>query len=105
MAMTTGKNPHSREQSKSISNSTGNVRAKLSSLSAKSPGGGSLGANCQEPKSLPSLSYFPWTWPKEWRMEWKERAAIMEHDGGLTKPKAEAEAMKIVREMFEERER
>src|SRR5262249_50808230 len=30
--------------------------------------------------------------PADWRVEWEERAAIMEYDGGLTREHAEAEA-------------
>ena len=36
----------------------------------------------------------------DWRVEWEERAAIMEYDGGLPRERAEALALaEIVREM------
>jgi hypothetical protein len=38
--------------------------------------------------------------PSEWRMEWEERAAIMEYDGGLTREQAEYYALvEIVKQM------
>ena len=38
----------------------------------------------------------------DWRVEWEERAAIMEHDGGLPRERAEALALaEIVKEMGE----
>lgn len=33
------------------------------------------------------------SWPAEWREAWEERAAVMEFDGGLTRPEAEAAAV------------
>ncbi len=36
----------------------------------------------------------------DWRVEWEERAAVMEYDGGLPRERAEALALaEIVREM------
>ena len=38
--------------------------------------------------------------PPDWQVEWEERAAIMEFDGGLPRERAEAEAMKcVIRQM------
>ncbi len=38
--------------------------------------------------------------PMDWRIEWEERAAIMEYDGGLSRERAESEALKdILRQM------
>ncbi len=38
--------------------------------------------------------------PMKWRIEWEERAAIMEYDGGLTRARAEAEALAdVLRQM------
>ena len=37
-------------------------------------------------------------WPGEWRTSFEERAAIMEHDGGLTRSQAESRAEELVRE-------
>ena len=38
----------------------------------------------------------------DWRVEWEERAAIMENDGGLPRERAEARALReIVREMMQ----
>lgn len=34
--------------------------------------------------------------PADWYVEWDERAAIMEYDGGLTREHAEAEAFKLI---------
>ncbi len=46
------------------------------------------------------LTIGPEALPMDWRIEWEERAAIMEYDGGLTRERAESEAMKdIVRQM------
>jgi hypothetical protein len=36
-------------------------------------------------------------WTEEWRFEWNERAAIMEHDGGLERATAEREATEVLR--------
>ncbi len=35
--------------------------------------------------------------PMDWRIEWEERAAIMEYDGGLTREQAESEALMDIR--------
>jgi hypothetical protein len=37
-------------------------------------------------------------WPADWREVFEERAAIMEYDGGLPRPEAEARAEELVRE-------
>lgn len=34
--------------------------------------------------------------PPEWRIEYEERAAIMEYDGGLPRYKAEGAALRII---------
>lgn len=34
--------------------------------------------------------------PGDWRMDWEERAAVLEFDGGQAREHAEAEAMKEV---------
>ena len=40
--------------------------------------------------------------PMDWRIEWEERAAIMEYDGGLSREGAEAKALAdILRQMAE----
>jgi len=39
------------------------------------------------------------SWPAGWREAWEERAAVMEFDGGLTRPEAEAAAVESVREL------
>ena len=36
--------------------------------------------------------------PLDWRIEFEERAAIMEYDGGLTREKAEEQALQEIRE-------
>lgn len=40
-------------------------------------------------------------WPARWRLEFEERAAIMEFDGGLTRENAENEAEALIRAEFE----
>jgi len=40
-----------------------------------------------------SPSFGPDDLPGDWRVEWEERAAIMEYDGGLPREHAEAEAL------------
>ena len=42
--------------------------------------------------------------PEDWRIVWEERAAILEHDGGLPREKAEALAMVEVEEQRRSRE-
>jgi len=37
------------------------------------------------------------SWPEDLLEEWKERAAIMEVDGGLERDKAEREAFEVVK--------
>jgi hypothetical protein len=37
------------------------------------------------------------TWPAEWSENFEERAAIMEHDGGLSRADAEVEAWRLLR--------
>lgn len=37
-------------------------------------------------------------WPEAWQVEWHERAAIMEFDGGLERPKAEFYAYREILE-------
>jgi len=37
------------------------------------------------------------SWPEDLLEEWKERAAIMEGDGGLERDKAEREAFEVVK--------
>ena len=44
-------------------------------------------------------------WPEEWRESYVERAAIMEHDGGLDQPEAEQRAEDLVREAYQRHER
>jgi hypothetical protein len=57
------------------------------------------------------VDQFPDVWPldqeelpEEWRLVWEERAAIMEHDGGLSRAEAEARALGEVQEMRRRRE-
>jgi len=38
----------------------------------------------------------PESLPMDWRIEWEERAAIMEYDGGLPREHAEAEALRDI---------
>lgn len=40
--------------------------------------------------------------PDEWRARYEERAAIMEFDGGLPRERAEAEALRLIREEMRE---
>jgi hypothetical protein len=49
---------------------------------------------------LKAMSVRPENLPPEWRERWAERAAIMEHDGGLHHDQANAEAFDdILRQM------
>jgi hypothetical protein len=41
----------------------------------------------------------------EWRLEWEERAAIMEYDGGLPRERAEAGALANIAERIRRGER
>lgn len=53
---------------------------------------------------FPDILRSPEQLPLEWHYEWEERAAIMEHDGGLPRERAEALALKdILEEMREAR--
>jgi|GEM_PF-2694738 hypothetical protein len=42
------------------------------------------------------------TWPADWRENFDERAAIMEHDGGLTRDEAEVSAWRLLRDRRKE---
>jgi hypothetical protein len=39
----------------------------------------------------------PYQLPERWKYEWEERAAILEYDAGMTRAKAEVEALRLVR--------
>jgi hypothetical protein len=43
------------------------------------------------PPAAPGIG--PENLPADWRVEWEERAAIMEYDGGLPRERAEAVAL------------
>jgi hypothetical protein len=45
------------------------------------------------------------TWPADWRENFEERAAIMEHDGGLTRDEAEVSAWRLLRDRRKEAEK
>jgi hypothetical protein len=52
------------------------------------------------PASVPGIG--PDDLPGDWRVEWEERAAIMEYDGGLPREHAEVAALnEIIRRMRE----
>lgn len=54
----------------------------------------------ESPAVQASRTIGPEALPMDWRIEWEERAAIMEYDGGLTREQAESEALKdILRQM------
>jgi len=42
----------------------------------------------------------PWTWPEPWHSLFEERAAIMQHDGGLSLAQAEHKAAALLRHDF-----
>ena len=46
-----------------------------------------------EAEAVKSLILGPNDLPGDWRVEWEERAAIMEYDGGLPRERAEAFAL------------
>ena len=39
----------------------------------------------------------PWALPMEWRVEFEERAAILEYDGGFSREQAEEMALQEIR--------
>ncbi len=41
----------------------------------------------------PAQVITPQTLPMDWRIEWEERSAIKEYDGGMTRIQAETEAL------------
>jgi hypothetical protein len=47
------------------------------------------------------LPKFIYDWPVEWKDLWAERAAIMEHEGKMSKSEAEKEAEDDIRRLVE----
>ena len=75
---------------------TYNITSLLDELFEQSQGAGTLTPSI----SPPSAGLGPESLPMAWRIEWEERAAIMEYDGGLLRERAEAEALAdILRQM------
>jgi hypothetical protein len=46
--------------------------------------------------ALPALGFTPPDLPPEWHVDWDERAAILEYDGGHPRERAEALALKEI---------
>jgi hypothetical protein len=46
--------------------------------------------------ALPVLDFIPSDLPPEWHVDWDERAAILEYDGGHPRERAEALALKEI---------
>jgi len=57
------------------------------------------------PRIRSRLSLGPEDLPMDWRIEWEERAAIMEYDGGLPRDRAERAALEDIFRLMREAEK
>ncbi|MDI9431534.1 MAG: hypothetical protein QM570_07435 [Planctomycetota bacterium] len=48
----------------------------------------------------PTVINDPADLPMDWRIDWEERAAILEYDGGLSREAAERQALDEIRELY-----
>lgn len=48
----------------------------------------------------PTVINDPADLPMDWRIDWEERAAILEYDGGLSREAADRQALDEIRERY-----
>ena len=48
----------------------------------------------------PTVINGPADLPMDWRIDWEERAAILEYDGGLSREAADSQALDEIRERY-----
>jgi hypothetical protein len=56
----------------------------------------SLFGEAQPPAPDPGPGFGPDDLPGDWRVEWEERAAVLEYDGGQPRERAEALALREI---------